>query len=190
MAAEFKPMLERYAPARVHRPQMISAAARLCLFHWESQLILVERKVFTSAAALMRPQFEATVRAVWLLAGASDDWIKKFCAPGNETTDFPKIEKLLKRIKETEPHDIWERLDLFMRHSLGMMHSLVHGGVLALNSANGWHPEGAVLTQIRNANGLAIMAANLHLMAVGDVDVVRRIRSIGDSFEDVLPRGI
>ena len=56
--------------------------------------------MMVSGLALVRPCFEAFVRALWLMWCATDDEIIQIGATENEKDDFPPTSKIIEAIKE------------------------------------------------------------------------------------------
>ena len=60
------------------RDRVVAGLIDLALEHEKSISVLVHRKLYGSVFALLRPLFEAYIRAVWIRYCASDDELEKF----------------------------------------------------------------------------------------------------------------
>lgn len=63
------------------RAEVASAAAELALEHGNALRVLFEAQTPNSAASLLRHQYEAILRAAWLLYAASQGQVEKVSAP-------------------------------------------------------------------------------------------------------------
>ncbi len=82
-----------------------------------------------SAAALLRPQFEAYIRGVWLHRCAKDSDIKKFC----KEDKLPKIDLLIEQIEKL-PAFANGVLSKKKKELWNIMCSLIHGGMLQITN--------------------------------------------------------
>jgi hypothetical protein len=78
--------------------------------HTTSQLELATCGLDLSATTLVRPAFEALVRAVWCNGGADDAWIVKFLTPppepslhAGETAMSPSVQCMLDQLQQHHP---------------------------------------------------------------------------------------
>ncbi len=102
----------------------------------------------TSAVSLMRLQFEALTRALWLTYAASDHAVAKLMAPLTQESEqaaknLPSasdmIEQLGKRVGQGVPVVAHQMLAQFKDVSWHAMNSFVHGGIHPLRrSAEGF----------------------------------------------------
>jgi hypothetical protein len=76
--------------------------------HAESHRILIGRGNFTSAVGLMRLQYEALVRAIWLFYAATDGFVEKLAAPLNEesarkASNLPMVGEMIDGLASKAP---------------------------------------------------------------------------------------
>jgi hypothetical protein len=130
--------------------------------------LLISAEQFASATALLRLQFEAVVRAIWLYSTAPDTSV-----PG----DTPKVQDMLDAIDRDAPPQVGTMLrDL-----------KAHGGIHThLRSDAGYSADHA-LGVLRNANGLTAIASMQIAMLSGDERVSNGMRQIQMDHLDCLP---
>lgn len=142
--------------------------------HTNSQLLLAQSGFDVSATTLVRPAFEAMVRAMWCMAGADDEWIEKFLVPSPksissdaESNMGPNVQRMLDQIKDHHPEHIHSGLVELKARTWRAMHSYVHGGIRPFAQGLMGFREHEVAGVVINANGMLIMATNLVRMACG-----------------------
>jgi hypothetical protein len=116
------------------RNRVSAALFHLALEHHGAIQVLVSYEpspLYGSAAALLRPQFEAYVRGVWYHRSASELYLKKFIR-GDEP---PKIDDLISNI-ETIPGFQEGLIKSVKKDSWKTMCGLTHGGVTQVASRN------------------------------------------------------
>lgn len=145
------------------RERISGALLHLALEHHEAIQILVScdqpSPPYGSAGALLRPQFEAYIRAVWLRRCAKDSEIKTLI----EKDKLPKYDKvqseldgIIKRIEELPAFEE-KKLSSTKKDVWKNMCSLTHGGMVQMSNrvrgaeiANNYTPE-QVFEILRNA---------------------------------------
>lgn len=156
------------------RALVVSGFCEIVRQHAISQMLLAEAELDVSATTLVRPTFEALVRAIWSAGGASDDWIQKFLIPSREAVESdsetamgPAVQKMLDEIRQRHPAHIHASLVELKERTWRTMHSYVHGGIRPLvQGLMGFH-EHEVTGVVINANGMLLTATNLLRMSRG-----------------------
>lgn len=153
------------------------AAAGFCLIvrqHATSQLVLAAEHLDVSATTLVRPTFEALVRAIWCRDGASDDWLEGFLssAPDAVTSDAetrtgPPVDSMLQSIRGRHPTWLFESLERLKQQTWRAMHSYVHGGVRPFAQALSPMPGHELAGVVINANGMLLLATQIYRMSAG-----------------------
>ena len=142
------------------RMRLAAGCLDMALEHQKSIVLLTANSLFGSAAALVRLEFEAYVRGVWLLYCASEVEIEKF-----------KKDKLNKKFWELI--DAIEKLEAFnvgtLSHvketSLKAMNSFTHSGLYQIvrrNTANEIRPnytDEELVDALETANSFGILTA-------------------------------
>lgn len=174
------------------RGRLVSSMSTIAIEHGLSLRLLVSVGQFASATALLRVQFEAVVRALWLHFAASEALIAKFdlsvsTSSLKEPADTPKISDMLDAIDSSAPPQIGKMLRDLKQGAWGPMNSYVHGGIHpVIRSVVGYSTDYALGT-LRNANGLTTMAAMLIAMRSGDERTSKGMRQIQLDHLDCLP---
>jgi len=161
--------------------------------HAESTKILIASGNLTSATGLVRLQYEALVRAMWLRYSASDNAVSKLNSElSNDSArraanQLPTLTEMLTKLEGKAPAEAMELLIEFKEYSWKPLNSYVHGGIHAMNR----HSEGyslPLLVQVLKAsNGVSTMVAMLLVILAGDTQQTGKIPSIQKEFSDCLP---
>jgi hypothetical protein len=147
----------------------------------------------TPATSLMRLQFEALTRAVWLLWGAPDSSVEKVRADlttSNEqiASKLPGVSDMLKAIDGKAPSGATQMLKQFKDIALPALHSFVHGGIHPLKRQVDGYPIPLAIQVIKSSNGLLTMTGMVLANLSGDQQQATLMgRTIQPSFADCLP---
>lgn len=142
--------------------------------HTTSQWLLLQHQLDVSATALVRPTYEAMVRAIWALRGAENAWIAAFFAPRKEaiesdaeTRKGPDIAAMLEVIARHHPASVHQSLRSLKEATWRGMHSYVHGGIRPVVQSFVPFPYHEAASLLINANGMFLMTTNVVRMAHG-----------------------
>ncbi len=156
------------------RAMLVAGFCEIVRQHALSQVILADAELDVTATTLVRPTFEALVRAAWCMGGASDEWIQKFLTPNPEalTSDAETamglpVQKMLDDIREHHPAHVHQTLVELKKSTWRAMHSYVHGGIRPFMQAFVGFQEHEVAGVVVNANGMMLWATNLLRMSRG-----------------------
>ena len=172
----------------------VEAACRACevsIEHGRSLRLLISVDNRATAAAVLRLQFEATVRAIWLLYSATEAQVQSIqAAPGDmsdkDASDVPMVGKMIKELDGTAPPMAFEMASGFKQVLGAALNSHVHTGSHVLQRhARGFSPR-MLARLVQHSNGLFTMAAMLLANVAGD-DAAAAMRAIQTSFADCLP---
>lgn len=168
------------------------ALCQVAIEHTSSQRILIETNHHVSALALVRLTFESLVRSIWIHHCASDDWIKQLTSPMepgqlSEPIMGPPMESMLQSIDKAAPLYIGQMLRELKDGTWQPMNSYVHGGLRAIAQILSVSTPQQMISVLRNANGLALMAANVYVVACDDKSLAGRINKIQFENLDCLP---
>lgn len=154
------------------RLDIVYQCCELSIEHGVAILSLLEIKRDISALALFRIQFEAVVRAYWLLMVASNQEIQKFEL--NNADDLLKnikiptaVEMITKLENVLEIAHIVEMFKEFKFYSLKHLHSIVHTGRNSLIQKRAGLADEQRLVIIKQVNGFITMAAQILLRHAG-----------------------
>ncbi|MBD9400072.1 MULTISPECIES: hypothetical protein [unclassified Pseudomonas] len=175
-----------------NRLRAARSLASLGFEHAQSVKHLVAAGLYTSAAALLRVQYESLVRALWALYVATDSQAELMLAELTEETakqasKIPMLSQMLEAIEEKAPHAPVTHLKEFKHYSWRPLSSFVHGGIHAVNRHGKGFPLELVLMEIRHSNGLLGIAGNLLLILAGVPPEAGKMAGIYAEFKDCFP---
>jgi hypothetical protein len=176
-----------------------AAAVGMCSIGLEHGLglrALMALRLPTAAVGLMRLQFEALTRAMWLQYAASELVIDKLSKPltpeseqaaKNLDSASEMIEAIGKRVGLNVPAAAHQMLVHFKDVSWVALNSFVHGGIHPLRRQHEGFPVHLALQIVRNSNGLLTMTAMALALLTGDEAVTKPMSRIQPAFKDCLP---
>jgi hypothetical protein len=175
--------------------EKIAAACSACevsVEHGRALRLLISGGFGATAASVMRMQFEALVRAMWLFYAASDAAVAKVQAPlGLESEkaagSLPMLAAMIKELDGKAPQPAVEMVNQFKTTMMGALNSFVHGGIHPLQRHRNGFPEVLAEQVLRNSNGLFTMAAMMLAIFTGDERVIAPMRTIQRDFAECLP---
>lgn len=174
------------------RHEVALVACGMALEHALSLRLLVRAGYYTSALSMVRLQYEALTRSVWLLYGATDLQVETLGSPltleaEHAAKKMPMFAAMLNQFVEKAPEQASSMLLNFKEVNYHAMNSFVHSGIHPLRR----HAEGypAVLVQdvLRNCNGLNMMTLQMGVILSGDPRFYDAIRTVQDEFNQILP---
>jgi hypothetical protein len=176
-----------------------AAAYSMCtvaLEHGVSLRALMGMGLGTSAVGLLRLQFEALTRAMWLLYAANELAIEKLSAPLTPQSELAAknlpsasemIEQIGKGVGVNVPAAAHQMLVQFKDVSWHAMNSFVHGGIHPLRRQAEGFPVHLALQIVRNSNGLLTMTGMVLMLLTSDAVAGAAMRRIQPAFADCLP---
>ena len=153
----------------------VAACKDLCFEHHGSVVVLIERRRFASAAALIRPMLDALVLAV----GIDDGAVKPERIIGllDGTLERPKLDDLINELAKRN-NSLAPELKLFQKQALPVLHDYTHGGSRQITrrirngeiGSNTSSDEGLEMLSISN---LIVMIASYVVLSkhAGEVEV-------------------
>lgn len=174
------------------RLRAVRAVASLGFEHAQSLKYLTAAGLCTSAAALLRVQYESLVRAIWMHHCATDNEVELMLAEltyenAKQASKIPMLSRMLAEIEENAPHVPVASLNEFKHYSWRPLSSYVHGGIHAVNRHGRGFPMELALMQIRHSNGLLAIAGNLLLIIAGVPAEAGVMTGVYKEFADCLP---
>lgn len=171
----------------------------VALEHSEGLRALMGLGLTTSAVSLMRHQFEALTRAIWILYVAPESAVTKLLAPLTAESEqaaknlpgaSDMLEDLRKQVGRSGggvPPAAHDMLVHFKEATWPAMNSFVHGGVHSFQRTTEGFPVQLAHQILRNANGLATMTAMTLAVLTGDQLLASAMSRIQRDFADCLP---
>lgn len=153
------------------RSQLVIGLCSLAFEHAGSLRELIAMGRYTSGLAMLRLQYEALVRAVWLLYIASETDVAKLIAPlslesaQKASNAQVSIADMLKAIDTKGPRGLFRHLNEFKDYSWRALNSYVHSGLHAVRRNSEGFPDYLLMTSIKQSNNLAHMT----LMALAEL---------------------
>jgi hypothetical protein len=180
------------APYLGDRFSVAMDACGIAIEHASAVLCLAEAGLPTSAAALLRVQFEALTRAMWLLYVATDAEVSLMLGPLDADTQkaaskLPSVTHMLRALETAGPAVAIRPLLQFKDISVGPMNSFVHSGLHPLQRQRQGFPRQLLDQLVRSSNGLNTMSGMLGAILAGDTSRVAEVKTIQARFLAVLP---
>lgn len=173
----------------------ITSSRTLCgvsFEHAESVRILIATGNFTSSLGVLRMQYEALVKAMWIRYAASESSVSKLAFELNHETakradKVPQLSDMLGELDGKAPKQAIDPLLEFKEYSWKPLSSYIHGGLHALDRHSKGYPVSLLSQAARSSNGLLMMTGMMLVILSGDARHSGNISSIGRRFADCLP---
>jgi len=176
------------------RSVLSASLATVTIEHGRSVLVLTEIDHLVSATALLRVQLESTVRGIWFLFGAKDEWMERYVSHrGNgqgvakDPNFTPGMDEMIREISESAPQEIGRMLSGFKSGAWAPLNSYIHSGIHSIYHALKGHHEPYAIQTLRNSCGLTGMAAMLIAVLSGDPEVTAEVKGIQLAHQRCLP---
>jgi hypothetical protein len=179
------------------RPQAAAAAAELAFEHAHALRILFGAGAPNSGAAMLRLQYEALLRAAWLLYSAPVGQVEKLSAFLTEETaatakNVISAEKMLLALEGTvEKAPNLRGLVMPLRElrdsAWAPMNGFVHAGLHAIARTQDGFPTELATNLVKVSNGMLHMSARLLARTTSSVTLVAAVDKVYEQFVDVLP---
>ncbi|GEA07512.1 hypothetical protein KUL42_22730 [Alteromonas sp. KUL42] len=191
LSSEFSRIFE-YGP--IDESNRVIASWVMCsvaLEHSASLRQLVLNGNYTSAICIMRSQFEALTRALWLFYAASNQKVDNTMALLSERSQNadqkPNNSEMITKLEGKAPEQAVQMLKEFRDIQWKALNSYVHGGIHALQRHGTGYPEKLVKDIIKSSNGLLTMTAMMAAILTGNKLIVQDISRIQLKHKDCLP---
>ncbi len=178
------------------RGEAAGGMCSLAFEHAHSIRVLMGSGCATSAIALVRLQFEAVTRAIWLLYAARNEQIRSVLQELNLQTASdtkslptvsPMIDEIGKLVGSQAPEAAHQMLVRFKETSLKALNSFVHAGIHPLQRHVEGVPDKLAIQVQKNSNGLLTMTGMTLAILTGDPSATHKIGSLQQNFADCLP---
>ena len=153
---------------------------------------LIQQRLFTSAMAIARLQYDVIVRLIWVLYAASDSELSKLVAPLTIESEqqannaLPGTAEMLSQLEKSGQHAVHRLLKECKDYSSKSLNSFVHGGVHAVNRQKDGYPIILLIQVIRQSNNLSHMAAIGLGYHLGNNKTVNEIAAMHTKYADCL----
>lgn len=167
-------------------------ACEVAMEHARAIRTLISEGFDTTAASILRLQFEALVRAMWLLWAASEDELAKISAPLSAESEaaaakLPMVSKMIELLKDAGPPGAYEMVAGFKATMLSSLNSFVHSGIHPIQRQSAGYPERLMAQILENSNAVFLMTTMLLANLTGDEAITKPMSKIQRGFADCLP---
>jgi len=160
--------------------------------HAESAKMLLASGNFTSGLGLVRLQYEAFVRAMWLYFAATETAVSKLMADltsenSRKAEKLPMLSEMLQKLEGKAPQVALDQLLEFKEYSWKPLSSYVHGGIHAINRHSVGYPKPLVVQALKASNGVSVMAGMLLIIISRDRSQSGKMPKLQFDYKDCLP---
>lgn len=188
-------IMEFFALSPFDDSERVMASRVMCSIafeHAESAKVLISTGNLTSATGLVRLQYEALVRAMWLCYAASDIAVSKLASEltqetANKANKTPMLSEMLEKLQGKAPQEAVDMLLEFKAYSWKPLSSFVHGGIHAIHRHSKGYPLPQLAQMVRISNGVSTMVGMLLVILHGGGEQRGKIPRIQKEFADCLP---
>lgn len=170
------------------------AAAGLCrlsLDHGHALRVLLP-EVPPSAIALLRPQYESLVRAVWAKHAASTQDLGRLLAPLTSETQqaakkLPGVPDMLGAIERFGPRGAARLLGRARERLWDGLNSFVHGGIHPFQRGQDGYPLPLLTDALKNSNAMSVMTLFVLAELMDKDEVMAVVAALHEEFQGILP---
>lgn len=174
------------------RHEVVMAAALVAIEHAGALRAAAQIGAMNSAAAILRLQYEAVLRAAWLLFAASPGQVEKLAR--SLDLDAEQAAKnvtgyldMLAAIEKAAPPGLAAPLTEFNQYSRHALNSFVHAGIHPLTRTRTGFPTSQAETVLRFSAGMMHFAYRLMAALTGSQERMNVVTRTYAAFEDCLP---
>lgn len=167
-------------------------AGSLALEHGEGVRALLALGLGIPAAVLLRAQYEATLRSVWVCYAATDQEVQLLSGDLSPEAErrakaLPQANDMLSALDGRAPASPIESLRNFRTHSWAALNSFVHTGLHSLNRHARGLPWPIIEGALKGSNGLSLIAAMQCAVATGSQALAQEVGAAQTTFATCLP---
>ena len=181
------PPYEHSARSRVSR-----IMCSVSLEHAESTKMLLAAGNFTSALGLLRLQYEALVRAIWIYYAASEMVVEKLSSDlsvesAKKAEKLPMLSEMLQKMHGKVPKNALDPLLEFREYSWKPLSSYIHGGIHAIDRHYKGYPIHIVKQALKASNGVSGMTGYFVAVQSGNSELTKEFHKSFYDYQDCLP---
>ena len=170
------------------------AAQGLCaisLHHGQAVLSLLPA-LPASAIALVRPQYESLVRAVWAMHAATDAQLQRLLGPltiesQQAAKKLPGVSEMLEKLAASGPRGAAALLGRARDRLNDGLNSFVHGGIHPFARHHAGYPIGLLMAVLKNSNAMGMLTLHVLSALPQQGEAVVLVQALHAEFSDVLP---
>lgn len=160
--------------------------------HAESIKILLSARNFTSSLALLRLQYEALVRSLWVYYAASDLAVEKLASEltvdtAKKAQKLPMLSEMLQKMEGKAPTIALVPLLEFKEYSWKPLSSYIHGGIHVIDRHSKGYPVKILRQALKASNGVNGMAGYFLAILTGNPELAKSFHNTFVEFKDCLP---
>ena len=156
---------------------------------WRGTRFMLDARMITPGATLLRSQFESVVRSIWAHNNATNDVIEKLSADLSSESEqaaknLPTANEMMLILEKSIHPNAFAPLNEFKHYSWRALNSHTHAGIHAIARGRSDCPDEINNAAYKLSNGLAVTAAMHYVILCGRQDLQKRIISISLDFPD------
>ncbi len=172
--------------------ELVAMACKLCIEHASVLRAAFAVGAPNSGAAVLRLQYEALLRASWLLYAASPAHISKLARAldleaEQGAKNLPGYMEMFEAVVKKAPEGLGAPLAEFNQYSRHALNSFVHSGIHHLRRAREGFPLEIASTIVRFSNGLMHFAYRMLASLSGSQRRMDRVTGVYLAFPDCVP---
>lgn len=172
--------------------ELVASACNLCVEHARTLRSAFAVGSPNSASALLRLQYEALLRATWLMFVASPLHIERLAKTldleaEQAAKNLPGYLEMLTAVTKVAPEGLAAPLAEFNQYSRHALNSFVHSGIHALHRSRYGYPLELALTVVRFSNAILHFAYRLFTTLSGSQQHMDDVTRAYLDFTDCLP---
>jgi len=165
----------------------------MSLEHWDACRNLLQLGMLPSGLVIHRAQFEALLRAIWMLYAASEEHLRKLDAELTVETEqgaknLPLVNDMMMLLEKKAPRQAYEALSRFKVNSWKALNSYAHAGIHPLRRHAEGYPIALVENIARNSNGLAVISAMHAAVLSGVQPLQKEILILASRYPNCMPQ--
>jgi hypothetical protein len=172
--------------------ELVATASTLSIEHASVLRAAFVVSAPNSGAAVLRIQYEALLRAAWLLYAASPDHIAKLARSldleaEQAAKNLPGSTEMLEAVVKKAPLGLSAPIVEFNQYSRHALNSFVHSGIHPLRRAREGFPLEIATTIVRISNGLMHIAYRMLASLSGSQRLTEKVTRVFQEFTDCVP---
>jgi hypothetical protein len=172
--------------------ELVGSACDLCVEHARTLRAAFAVGSPNSGSAVLRLQYEALLRAAWLMFAATPAQIERLAKTldlesEQAAKNLPGYLEMLNAVGKVAPDALAAPLAEFNQYSRYALNSFVHSGIHALHRVRHGYPLELALTVVRFSNAIMHFAYRLLATLSGSQQRMDRVTRIYVDFRDCVP---
>ena len=172
--------------------ELVASACDLCVEHARTLRAAFAVGSPNSGSAVLRLQYEALLRAAWLMFAATPAQIDRLARTldleaEQAAKNIPGYSEMLNAVGRVAPEGLAAPLAEFNQYSRHALNSFVHSGIHALHRVRHGYPIDLALTVVRFSNAILHFGYRLLATLTGSQRRMDRVTRIYVDFRDCVP---